>query len=96
MNQMTQLPTHTCGTCKYFGREYEHTTYNDDDTETVSNYHVCDLLNHLNSYDSDAPKGQRVAGAIDGSGYHAAFCVTDEFGCNQWQPQQSQTEVPHG
>lgn len=24
-----------------------------------------------------------TAGVIDGSGYHAAFCVSEEFGCNQ-------------
>lgn len=25
-----------------------------------------------------------VAGVIDGSGYSATFCVSEEFGCNQW------------
>lgn len=76
----------TCGTCKHFGPlvDRERDEYDVEDlgprNETL---HQCLLLKHLNAYlawkiDS------AVAGVIDGSGYVATFCVSEEFGCNQW------------
>lgn len=79
----------TCGTCKYFGKLVEGSLdrWDDDNDDEVVNtrFHVCDLLKHLNSSYDRIPLTD-AAGVIDGSGYHAAFCVTDEFGCNKWEP----------
>lgn len=79
-----------CGTCKHFGKliegsldvvqfepEYEH--------EVNTRFHECTLLQHLNKHRFEKGEPQmQVAGVIDGSGYAATFCVSDEFGCNQW------------
>lgn len=79
----------TCGTCKHFGelitryldRESEH-----GDDEPNTKFHQCLLLTHLNESrytPLNAPPLPNVAaGVIDGSGYHAVFCVSEEFGCN--------------
>lgn len=77
----------TCGTCKYFGELHEETVYREDADEIICKYHICDLLTHLNDCDPGKLERQELAGVIDGSGYYAAFCVTDEFGCNQWEMQ---------
>lgn len=63
----------TCGTCKHFGPI----------VETISVYHECLLLEHLNAARPcmTAP----IAGVIDGSGYYATLCVKHDFGCNQWE-----------
>ena len=77
----------TCGTCKYFGRAREQGLFTEDGNyeEQSAQYHVCDLIQHINGYDRETtPNSQQVAGVIDGSGWFAALCVTDEFGCNQW------------
>lgn len=76
----------TCGTCKYFGPLVTELTDYSGDEDVPSTYHTCLLLKHLNGrkhYSEEAP-----AGVIDGSGYWAAFCVHEEFGCNQWLPPQ--------
>lgn len=87
----------TCGTCKYFGKAREFDWY-DSETEaegTITKFHICDLLNHLNSSSKSARDFQNEpAGAIDGSGYYAAFCVSEEFGCNQWAPRSA--DQPEG
>lgn len=80
----------TCGTCKYFGKLVDELFYFDDDSPKadesgmVNNQrlHVCELLKHLNK--SCPFPLEEVAGVIDGSGYRATFCVSEEFGCNQW------------
>jgi len=81
--------TNTCGTCKYFGKLYELDRWDSDKEEAIecTKFHICDLIQHLNGMDL---KPEEVfagaAGVIDGSGYHAAFCVSEEFGCNKWAP----------
>jgi hypothetical protein len=73
----------TCGTCKYFGPLIEGTLDDYSGPGEVPNtkYHECQLLKHMNGY----PRFVALpAGPIDGSGYRATFCVSEEFGCNQW------------
>lgn len=79
----------TCGTCKFFGAIEELSYWEEDSDDEVENkrLHVCGLLKHLNeNTESKMAAMTAPAGVIDGSGYHAAFCVSEEFGCNQWQP----------
>lgn len=79
----------TCGTCKYFGEPREIDWW-DSETEqegTITKFHVCDLIKHINGGNTDRKaSADAAAGVVDGSGYFAAFCVSDEFGCNQWKP----------
>jgi hypothetical protein len=84
----------TCGTCKHLGDERELTHYDSEgDDLPDTKYRVCGLLKHLNEHGSVS---QRVAGVIDGSGYFAAFCVTEDFGCNQWSARDTAAEPKRG
>jgi hypothetical protein len=74
----------TCGTCKHFGRELTDGVDSETFEPKLSGYHACDLVQHLNHYRrlaADKPP----AGVQDGSGYFAVLCVSEEFGCNQWE-----------
>ncbi len=79
----------TCGTCRFIKREERELTRWDDakGDEEVAVFHVCGRLAHLNHYRDEKERklSDQVAGIVDGSGYFAALCVTDEFGCNQWE-----------
>lgn len=78
----------TCGSCKYFGKliEVSLDIYPEQGDDIVNTrYHQCDLLRHLNRHALSVPIAD-AAGVIDGSGYRATFCVSEEFGCNQWKP----------
>lgn len=75
----------TCGKCKYFGEAYEHEVWEAGEVTNTVRYHFCELLKHLNGSDDEDPRDQQIAGVIDGSGYCATMCVTEEFGCNQWE-----------
>jgi hypothetical protein len=71
----------TCGTCKHRGEELEEF---DDDYKPISvGYFMCDRMKLRDQHD-DRSKGQG-AFVIDGSGYFAALCVEDDFGCNKWE-----------
>lgn len=74
----------TCGTCKHFGKLAD-VCIDPENDDYVPNtiYHECTLLSHLNKTGTEE-KWSAIAGVIDGSGYYAAFCVREEFGCNQW------------
>lgn len=83
----------TCGTCKYFGeliRDLDAYDAEQDYAEIPNTrLHKCDLLKHLNVSGDSSERiamQREPAGVIDGSGYHAAFCVSEEFGCNQHTP----------
>lgn len=68
----------TCGTCKYFGAAVR-------DDKAPTGYHVCGWIKHYeNNYGDETPTADAVV--IDGSGYFAALCVKEEFGCNKWEP----------
>jgi hypothetical protein len=72
----------TCGTCRHFGPLYK---ISEDDLSNTR-LHECQLLKHLNvppSEEEHALFSNEAAGVVDGSGFHAAFCVSEEFGCNQ-------------
>jgi hypothetical protein len=49
-------------------------------------YFTCDRIKHINPNVSfnDVDPGLR-AGVQDGSGYYAALCVEDDFGCVLWE-----------
>jgi len=81
----------TCGTCKFFGKVKTFEEWRDDEDEPRVNtrLHVCGLLKHLNESSGSPLSWTAPAGVIDGSGYFAALCVSDEFGCNQWAPTTS-------
>lgn len=68
----------TCGTCKHFGQPVDSEHY------VPSGYHICRLVERFDSYDTAQPSA--AAGVVDASGYFAALCVKEEFGCNQWAP----------
>ncbi len=69
----------TCGTCKYRGANI-----ND---EVPTTFFLCDLIKHNNRMERDLgeAKGEHAA-VVDGSGYYAALCVEEDFGCNRWEP----------
>lgn len=71
----------TCGTCKYKGGAI---TKMDDDTfkDVDTGYFVCDLIKHGTKEEHNP--GQQAM-VIDGSGYYAALCVEDDFGCVKWE-----------
>ena len=79
----------TCGTCRFFASTKLLLSYwpdgSDDEIENTR-LHICGLLKHLNENDASRKAAMTaIAGVVDGSGYHAAFCVSEDFGCNQWQ-----------
>lgn len=67
----------TCGTCKHFGDPIEDAS---DSHYIPTGYHVCRLI-------KQGERGEQVDDAalvVDASGYYAALCIKEEFGCNQW------------
>lgn len=70
----------TCGTCKYFGAGPERTDR--DEMEEWGPYKVCGFL-EMATYRCELTEGI-VAYLKDASGYYAALCVSQDFGCNQW------------
>lgn len=79
----------TCGTCKYRGEPIEHSYWDEATDKEVegSTYFLCDLIKHINGeYGAENYKAGLGAGVKDGSGYFAALCVEEDFGCNKWAP----------
>lgn len=79
----------TCGTCKYRG---ENIAEEEWDWEAgglrrrESKYFFCERIKHDGRMSSDLvarPQAERAA-VVDGSGYYAALCVSDDFGCLEW------------
>ena len=71
----------TCGTCKYKGDRfsiYDAESFSDIETS----YFNCDRADHLKTKE-EKTKGRKMF-VQDGSGYYAALCVEDDFGCNEW------------
>lgn len=49
-------------------------------------FFLCDRVKHIQQPDWAAPElGEDNVFVIDGSGYYAALCVEDDFGCNKWE-----------
>lgn len=74
----------TCGTCKYRGEEITKTDYSDDGDfgEINTGYFLCKRIEHDDRF--DYKRGQSAL-VKDGSGYYAALCVEDDFGCVKWE-----------
>lgn len=84
------MTTKTCGTCKHKGEPI-----NDDSRDVdladpqygakiQTTYFLCDLIKHISKYPDKYPPS-RGAGVEDGSGYYAALCVEEDFGCVKWE-----------
>lgn len=73
----------TCGTCKHFGEPTPSYVWAGDGYVSQTRLRACKLLEHLNRGD-ERKLLTEPAGVIDGSGYFATLCVSEEFGCNQW------------
>ncbi|MGB8987986.1 MAG: hypothetical protein WCC37_15405 [Candidatus Sulfotelmatobacter sp.] len=76
----------TCGTCKYFGAQRESMAEGADSSGTYipAPYKACGFM-EMEWHFGDTPSQKNaVAFVVDGSGFYAALCVSDEFGCNQW------------
>lgn len=70
----------TCGSCKYRGEIILNNDFVD------SGYFLCDRIKQRLShgcYDL-YPKGEKAI-VKDGSGYYAALCVENDFGCILWE-----------
>lgn len=75
----------TCGTCKHFGPPVDNYSLRaDDDEGEPSKYHACQVVKFFARPGNRDPKPEAPAVVVDGSGYYAALCVKEEFGCNQW------------
>lgn len=72
----------TCGTCKHLGKPV------DSEWHVPSGYHICRLVERFDNYD----RPSSVAGVVDASGYFAALCIKEEFGCNQWADRNGATQ----
>lgn len=69
----------TCGTCKHKGMNIRSTK--------ETKYFLCDRVKHGNNDKKESTESVAGNGAyvVDGSGYYAALCVEDDFGCNKWE-----------
>ena len=87
----------TCGTCKYFGPLEEllgpTNDWGEPDEPRNTRLHRCDLLKHLNAGCFAEVDLSAIAGVVDGSGYHATLCVSEEFGCNQWTAKEARSTL---
>lgn len=74
-----------CGNCKYKGEVL--TTYDEEEYKDVPNsYFRCNRIVHDQGWKF---KQGLKALVIDGSGYYAALCVEDDFGCIEWKPKET-------
>ena len=71
----------TCGTCKHKGEAIP------DDLGEPTTYFLCGRVQFYYElgYNKRFGPGERAL-VQDGSGYAAALCVEDDFGCNLWEP----------
>ena len=73
----------TCGTCKYFNPKH------DNDLYIPRTYALCERIEQVDSDgwkdDDERQSYQFKAVVVDGSGYFAALCVKDDFGCTEWE-----------
>lgn len=88
-------PHRTCGTCKHKGENL--VVRGEDLQDKPTRFFLCELIKHNDSagagmhgsffsedrsHEESQGKGAFV---VDGSGYHAALCVEEDFGCNKWE-----------
>lgn len=73
----------TCGECRFRGDELE--SYDSKLGRDAKNgSFLCGKIEHDN--DPEFRKSSDKATVIDGSGYYAALCVAEDFGCVLWEP----------
>ena len=80
-----------CGTCKFKGEiittsnariPYDEWADNIDPIkQSLSESFLCDRINMVDENTNKTPS----AFVADGSGYFAALCVYDDFGCVKWE-----------
>lgn len=73
----------TCGTCKYLGEAI--LIFNDNFEDVPTPFHPCMWIKHNKDFDYHIEANACV---VDGSGYHAALCVREDFGCLSWEPKE--------
>lgn len=76
----------TCGNCRFKGKPITYFDYGKGDpcgVEVDSGHFLCDRIKHEERSSYEIPK--TGAYVVDGSGYYAALCVADDFGCNLWE-----------
>ncbi len=80
----------TCGTCRFRGEALTFTDEDDDFKEKQTDYFLCGQIKHYrgSGWGYERPPRAEVGSSyvVDGSGYHAALCVAEDFGCNRWAP----------
>lgn len=75
------MAENTCGTCKFRGKSItKHDCETFEDVNT--GYFLCERVKHDQNYEYVKGQGSVVT---DGSGYHAALCVEEDFGCIKWE-----------
>jgi hypothetical protein len=75
----------TCGTCRYFGAQRKDMADGADDRGHIpAPYKACGFMEMEWTYGSTPSNAGAIAFVVDGSGYYAALCVAEDFGCNQW------------
>lgn len=71
----------TCGTCHHKGEKLsEHSVF-----------FTCGYIKHCHEYGDNEDVGE--AYVVDGSGYFAALRVSEDFGCNQWEPENPEKKI---
>ena len=71
----------TCGTCKHRGDVIKKENFETFECNSTT-FFLCNRIKHDHRYQYAI---QELAVVIDGSGYHAALCVENDFGCNLWE-----------
>ena len=94
------MMTSTCGNCRFKGPAVVHLAPETDDATLVSTatgYSVCLAMRQMGAVrvgvgevtvEGPSPAFDLRArpGVADRSGHGASLCITDDFGCNRWQP----------
>lgn len=78
----------TCGNCRFRGEEL--LSFNPGTIEhQPSGFFPCERVKHDKGLGGITPGMPDYKGSgavvVDGSGYHAALCVEEDFGCNKWE-----------
>lgn len=68
------MANNTCGTCKFKGKPLY----------SSPKYFLCDRIKHRGDTYLKHNRSEKAI-TVDGSGYYAALCVEDDFGCLEWK-----------
>lgn len=82
----------TCGSCQFFGERITTCSKETDYEMVPTKYAYCTRPFFADTAGCREPEKLDAGPAcvVDGSGYFAALCVSDEFGCNQWSARTSE------